>query len=234
MNNMDNDLLDINENYTFGKHVSKTFGWMFVGLLITFVSALVFLATGISELFLDYAWSLFIVFGLEMVIVFKFSKSVGSASTSKTLFLYVVYCIVTGITFAFVGMVFDLSDIVLAFGATVIYFGSLAVIGSTTKFDLSKFRNVLFVSLIVLLVLELLGAFVFNMGKFQLMIMFFGLFIFTALTVYDTQMMHKYYLEAEGDITTLKQYSLYSAFQLYLDFINIFLYILRLFASSDD
>ncbi|MEG0314259.1 MAG: Bax inhibitor-1/YccA family protein [Erysipelotrichaceae bacterium] len=234
MNNLDNDLLDINENYTFGKHVSKTFGWMFLGLLISFVSAIVFLATGISEIFLGNAWSLFIVFGLEMVIVFKFSKSVGSASTSTTLLLYVVYCIVTGITFAFVGMVFDLSDIVLAFGATVVYFGSLAVIGSTTKFDLSKFRNIIFISLVVLLVLELVGAFIMNMDKFQLMIMFFGLFVFTALTVYDTQMMHKYYVMADGDSTTLKQYSLYSAFQLYLDFINIFLYILRLFARSND
>lgn len=215
---MEEELLGISEGYTFQKHVAKTFAWMAIGLFISYFSAKVFLSTGLVGFVFDYTMVLIFFVVLELIVSFKFFKTLGSESYSTTLKHYVIYCVVTGITFTLVGMSF-------AFFSAVIYFGVLALIATYTKFDLTKFKNVLIVSVIVIIALELIGYFILEFHPIYLSIGFIGLFEFSGITLYDIKMMRVNYEKADGDFTKLKQYSLYSAFRLMIDFLIITIFL---------
>lgn len=168
---------------------------------------------------------------VQIGVVIAFSSRLMERSVASTRMLFLVYALITGFTFSVIGFVYDAEAIMVAFGITAIYFGSLAVIGYTTKINLMKFGPLLYISLIVLVIAEIILAFTGASGSVMLLTTI-GLLIFTGLTAYDVQKMKVLYLQC-NDEEMRERLSVYSAFELYLDFINIFLYILQFVGNRD-
>lgn len=209
------------------KHAMRTFGWMGLALLVTAISAAFFYFSGIYlRLYLMLGGlGYFLMIALQFGVVIAFSARLTERSVGTTRMLFLAYALITGLTFSVIGLLYDARSIMFAFGITAIYYGALAVIGYTTRINLMKFGPLLYISLIVLIISEIVLALMGTSGDTMLLTTI-GLLIFTGLTAYDVQKMKVLYLQCE-DEALRERLSVYSAFELYLDFINIFLYILR-------
>ena len=141
--------------------------------------------------------------------------------------LFFAYAVLNGITFSAVFFAYDVQILLTVFALTSLYFGVLAAYGWFTKRDLSGLRPILTAGLIFLLVFWLISMFL-PLSGFDRIICFVGLAVFMGLTAYDTQKIKQLHAAFEGDYEMSKKASIFAALQLYLDFINIFLYILRL------
>ena len=148
-----------------------------------------------------------------------------------TRMMFFAYSILTGFTFSLLGWLYDAQSVMFAFAITAVYFGSLCVIGYTTKVNLMPLGRLLFVSLIILIIVEVVMMLM-GFSTDTLLLSAVGLLIFTGLTAYDTQKMKQLYLSTP-DEHSRNCLAVYSAFELYLDFINIFMYILRFVGNRD-
>lgn len=234
MNTNEEALFEPQSTITIEKHTAKTFGLMTLGLGITFLVAYLMYASGLSLSLLRTVGASFpfIMLICELFLVFTLTARMFKMSVSTVRIMFLVYAVLTGVTFALLGYIYDVRSIFIAFGMTTLYFGSLAVIGYTTKVNLLRFGPILFVGLICLLILNLVSWFI-NLSGFETLICSIGLLIFTGYTAYDTQKMKALYLQNEGNNDALNRLYVYSALQLYLDFVNIFLYILRFIGKKN-
>lgn len=218
-------------NTTLKQHMLKTYTWMFLGVLITFATA--FLVGNSSLVYYFYSTPLPLVMliaqiGVVVTLVTRLLKM--KESTAKMLFI--AYSVMTGFTFSSLGYAYLESDIALAFAMATIFFGCLVVIGSTTKMDLSKIGSMCIAGLLAFIIFQVL-AMVFGWGYDVVLYSIIGLLLFTGITAWDVQKARKLYMANEGNQALLNKLSIYSAFDLYLDFINIFIYILRILGSRD-
>lgn len=226
---------------TLGQYTAKTFGVMCLGLLVTFAIAF-YLSNTFSGWFLlvRVLWALpeavvnylpLILAGAELVVVLVMSARVQSMSPTTAAVCFFLYAILNGLTFTFVFLAFELETLALVFGFTALYFGGMAVFGFLTKIDLSRLRTILLGGLIALIVVNLLMMFIPGLQVMDRVMCTIGVVIFLAFTAYDTQKLKAYYYGFQGDDAMLKKASVISALELYLDFINLFLYLLRLFGK---
>lgn len=148
--------------------------------------------------------------------------SVGAART-----LFFAYAILNGVTFSVYFLIYDMLSLVMVFGLTSVYFGLMAMIGYFVKVDLSRMRNVLLGGAIFLAVFWVLSMFL-NLSGFETIACMIGIVIFLAYTAYDTQKIKAYYEYYGNDSVMASKASVFSALALYLDFINIFIYLLRI------
>ena len=213
-----------------GKYTAKTFGWMFLGLLTTFAVSILLYGTG-------YVWFLFqssaIIYGLaiaELAVVLILSARIGKLSVAASRTLFFLYAVLNGIVFSAYFLLFELPGLILVFAITAVYFGVMAAVGYFTSFDLSRLRNILLGGLVALLAFWLLSIF-FDLSAFERLACFIGVAIFLAFTAYDTQKIRACHAAYAHDSQMLAKASIFSALQLYLDFINLFLYILRIFGK---
>lgn len=215
------------------RHIVKTLGWMALGLFVTAASAAFFYVSNIySMLYLTFGGMITILSViLQVGVVFALCSRLTERSVASTRTLFFVYALITGFTFSVFAYAYDVQSIAIAFGITAVYFGSLTVIGYTTKINLMKFGPLLYVSLLILIVVQVVLLFV-HAGAETMMFTMIGLLIFTGLTAYDVQKMKVLYLECQ-DEEMRERLSVYSALELYLDFINMFLYILRIVGNRD-
>lgn len=230
--NYEVDSLSESKQTDFRKYVLKTFGMMALGLLITAISSLVFLYSGMIRIVFTIPMFPLILLVAEVGVVIAFSNRLHKASANSARAMFIIYSILTGFTFALLGLMYTGADITLAFGLTCAYFGALVAIGYTTKMDLTRFAPILMTGLLILIVFNVLALFL-DMDGMQMIICSFGLLVFTGITAYDAQKMKKMYVQYEGNEDMLQRLSLYSALDLYLDFINIFIYILRIVGNRD-
>ncbi len=236
---------------TLSQYMTKTFGWMFAGLLVTFAvgigtvtSGLVYLLAGTGLIFLTSI--------AELVMVFVLSARITKLQPSTATGLFFGYAVLNGINLSTIFLVYDVGSLVLAFLVGAVYFGVMAVYGATTRRDLTGWGPKLFAGLIAMLVCSLVGSlfslFGMSFGVMDLVLCAIGLLIFmmdfiisclgvlifTGLTAYDTQMLKHHYAYFGGDAAMLHKASIIGALNLYLDFINIFLYILRMVGRRND
>ena len=215
-------------------HMTKTFLWMFAGLAVTFgVAAYI---NSNNQLMYDiytssYLWIVMMIaqFGVVIALAARITKM--KPMTARILFF--AYAALTGVTFSVLGIVYDMGTIGLAFAMAALYFGSLAVIGFTTKRDLSKIGTIAIAALFAMIVYSFITM-IFGLSMNIFVYSIIGLVVFAGLTAWDVQKMKKLYCAYEGDEQMLNNLSIYSAFELYLDFINIFLYILRILGNNRD
>lgn len=230
------DEMDFNNDYgvtTMQQHSLRTFGWMGVGLTITAVVAFVLGGSNFT-LRLLYGFPMLpiilMIAQIGVAIAFGARLSKMHASTAKVLFI--AYAVLMGVTFSTLAYVYDLGSIAIAFAITAVYFGSLVFIGMTTKINLMRFGPILMGGLITLIIAEVIMMFM-GMDINTMLFSAIGLLLFTAITAYDAQKMKALYTRYENDEVMLSKLAIYSAFDLYLDFINIFLYILRFVGNKD-
>lgn len=209
-------------------YTTKTFGWMFLGLLVTFGTAIAFSAGG--GLYYLLTLGMPAVFALciaELVLVMVLSARLGKMSIAGARGLFFAYAILNGVTFSAVFFAYDVQILLSVFALTALYFGALAAYGWLTKRDLSGLGTILGFSVLFLLVFWVLSMFL-PLGAFERIVCFIGLAVFMGCTAYDTQRIKHLHAEYGEDYEMSKKASIFAALQLYLDFINIFLYILRL------
>lgn len=209
----------------------KTFGWMAMCLLITALTAMGFVNSG---LFYHIASSgaMWLLIIAELVLVFVLSARINKMSVATATIMLIVYSALNGVTLSFIFVVYSLGSIAKTFFITTGMFGVMALVGATTKRDLSKLGSILFMALIGLIIASLVNIFLRSSGL-DWIISLIGVVLFTALTAYDVQRVKQ--LAAESDLyddTQVGRLSVISALSLYLDFINLFLYLLRFFGRK--
>ena len=216
---------------TLRKHMAKTFVWVFLGLLVTAAVAFATLASGLFYFVYSSTLVYFGVMIAEVATVMYISSRLYYMSYSGAVLSYFLYSVLTGVTMSSVLLIYTGDVIVIAFALAAMMFLSLAVIGYRTKINMENYSGILVGGLIGLCIATLVGMFI-NLSGFQLMICYLGIALFMGITVWDTQKMKRHYYYYQGDEEMLAKLSLYSALELYLDFINIFLYIIRIIGSD--
>lgn len=222
---------DFDSSYTQGmltlnQYISRTFGWMFVGLMITFLLAAVLSISGTVYYLFAIPYILPILLIAEVAVVLIMSAGIQKRSVDVTRVLFAVYSILNGVVFSAYFLVYDVINLISIFGLTALFFGAFALYGRFTKVDLSKLRPLLIGGLVFLLIAGLLTLFI-DLTTLERVICMVGIVVFLCFTAYDTQKIKANYEFFYGDEVTLQKASIYSALQLYLDFINLFLYLLR-------
>ena len=166
----------------------------------------------------------------EFGIVIALSRGLTSFAPGTCHALFYGYCAITGLTFSILPMAYGVSNVFVAFVFAAVLFICMAIIGHTTKVDLTQFSGLLTGGLLALVVISLISLFV-PVLRNSLMIGYLGLILFLALTAWDVQKIKRFYYMYNGG-SMRENMAIYGAFQLYLDFINIFLYVLRILGNS--
>lgn len=227
----DNVYYEGSNGITLRKHMSKTFLWVFMGLLVTAITSLVTIYSGLFYYVYTSTLTYFAVIIAEFACVIYLSSRIYSMSYGKAVISYFLYSVLTGITMSSVLLVYTGDVIIIAFALAAILFLDLAFIGYRTKVNLDNFSGILMGGLFALVIATFVGM-LFRMSGFQLVVCYAGIAIFMGITAWDTQKMKQHYYYYQGDEEMLAKLSIYSALELYLDFLNIFLYIIRILGNG--
>ena len=214
---------------TAADYMSRTYRWMACGLVLTFATAFV---TATSYTMLSLVSSLYLVLTIaELALVFTLSARVQRMSIGTARALFLAYSVLNGMVLSFYFIAFSVGTLVMAFLSSAVYFGLMALYGRTTNRDLTGWGPKLMLGLIALMITSLIGGlFGFGFGG-SLLYSGIGLVVFMLLTAYDTQKLHQVYAYYAYDSEMAERASIYGALNLYLDFINIFLFVVRLMGS---
>ncbi len=215
--------------------LSGVFGWMFLALSITaatswlFASSPAFIgsmynATGGMTLL---GWIIMLA-PLGFVIWMSIGYYKYSASTLALLFI--IYSILMGMSLSFIFLAYTGASIAKTFLITAGMFGTMAVVGYTTKTDLTKFGSILFMGLIGIIIASVVNMFM-RSGTLDYIISFLGVLIFTGLTAWDVQKLKRIGSGAVEGAENTRKMTIMGALTLYLDFINLFLFLLRFFGN---
>ena len=214
---------------TSADYMNRTYRWMACGLIITFAMAYLTATTSLIYL-VD---SLYLVLTIaELALVIVLSSRVQTMSVGAARAAFFGYALLNGMVLSYYFIAFSVSTLVLAFLATSVYFGLMAAYGATTHKDLSGWGPKLMMALFALLITGFVGV-LFGMG-FMGTVLYsgIGLVVFMLLTAYDTQKLQQMYSYYSADAEMAEKASIYGALTLYLDFINIFLYVVRLMGNN--
>ena len=210
------------------KIFSKVFFWMFIGLAITFG---VGYYVSINENMLYNVFSTYYIFLIiaELAVVIWLSARINKMQPTTAKILFCVYSFLTGLTFSSIFVVYEMMSIMYVFGITSIIFLIFALIGYYTNIDLTKIGVYLFMILIGVIICSIINIFV-GSYKFDLILTIICLIVFIIYIAFDIQVIkRKMY-----NIANEENFAIFGALQLYLDFINVFIRLLRLFGRSRD
>lgn len=211
--------------------MAKTFAFMFAVLLVTAISAYATVQSNLIDRLLQSSLSWYGIIIVEVVTVIAAQVAMKKNNVTMSAIMLLAYSIVNGMTFSIIFLVYDLGSIVTMFVLASIVFGVLAIFGMVTKRDLSSLGSVGIMALTGVIVLSVINIFVKSSGL-SLALAAVGLAVFIGLTAYDVQKIKALAKQNTNNSTTIL--AMFGALMLYLDLINIFLYLLRLFGSSDD
>lgn len=202
---------------------------MTLALSVTaFVSLWCFQSQGYWEFILANRWAMWVLVIAELGLVLGISGGINKLSSATATALFYVFAVVNGLMLAPIFMVYTMTSIAKTFFITAGVFGAMSVYGYFTSQDLTKFGTFLFMALIGLIIASLVNLFL-KSTQMEWIISFVGVLLFIGLTAWDTQnikRMAQTMPASVGHIATL------GALSLYLDFINLFLYLLRFFGSN--
>ena len=216
---------------SFPALMSKVYLWMTLALVVTGMTAY-YVASSPAILYAIVTnqitfWGLFIG---ELVLVFVLSSRIMRLSFVTASLMFVIYSIMNGVFFSFILLAYTEQSIATTFLITAGTFGAMSLFGFVTKRDLSTMGRILFMLLIGLIIATVVNIFMKAEGM-TLILNYAGVVIFVGLTAYDTQSI-KQMLQEHGDKEGAEKIALLGSLSLYLDFINLFIYLLRFFGES--
>ena len=208
--------------------MQQVYLWMTVGLLATAGVAYFVVSTPLLQLVANPI----IFFGaiiVELVMVVALSRAIARMSPAAAVGLFFVYAALNGVTMSVIFAVYTLGSIAVTFFATACLFGAMTIIGYTTSRDLTKLGGFLLMGLIGFLIGSVINLF-FASSAFYWLLTFAGIAIFVGLTAWNTQRIKNMTLTAlqQGDELMAQRVGIIGALSLYLDFVNLFLLLLRL------
>jgi FtsH-binding integral membrane protein len=169
---------------------------------------------------------IFILFIAEMALVVAISAAVRKISASVATGMFLLYSALNGLTLSVIFIIYTHASITSAFVVTALMFGAMSVYGMITRTDLSRLGNILFMALIGLVIASVVNLFFANSTLYWI-ITYAGVIIFVGLTAYDTQKLRGVAIETASDAALAARLSVSGALMLYLDFLNLFLLLLR-------
>lgn len=212
----------------------KVYVWMTLALVLTGITA--YGVASSPSLMMTIFQTPAIMWGLiiaELAIVITISAAINRLSLTTATLLFVLYSVLNGATFSLIFAVYTMSSIANVFFITAGTFGVMAAYGYFTKRDLSSWGRLLLMALIGLIIATLVNVFLVKSSGFDLILSYAGVLIFVGLTAYDTQKI-KQMLAMQTDMGEgAQKVALLGALSLYLDFINLFLYLLRIFGRRE-
>lgn len=227
MNNYDTETNRLLKSCTHEEVISKSFLFMFVALIITAVASLSLSPS--AYILLMGNGRFYIFMGAELLIVFLSNYAIKKNQALLAGILFILYSALNGIILSFIFMLYTTASIFFIFITTAVLFGIMAIIGIVTKTDLSKVGNLCVMGLFGIIIMSFVNIFLLKSSSVDFIISIVGVLIFVGLTAYDTQKIKK--MAAYSNNQNVLTLSLFGAFQLYLDFVNLFLYLLRLFGK---
>ena len=216
--------------------MAKVFTYMFIGLFITgfvawyfhssgMVGEYLFTPNGVSPLYYIAAFA-------PLGFVFIMSLGYNKLSAPTMLILFIAFALLMGVSFSTLFVRYNLGDIYAAFFSASSVFALMAVVGYTTTTDLTKLGNILYIGLIGIVIAMVVNFFM-QSSMMSYVISVLGVVIFTGLTAYDVQKLKRIGEGSEIGSPSTKKRAVYGALTLYLDFINLFLFLLRLIGGRD-
>lgn len=213
-------------------YMLSVYNYMASGVLLTGIVALGFALSGMAaQVFVGGGILKWIITLAPLGFVFGMSFGQNKMSTTTLKAMFWGFAVTMGLSLSTIFLVYSPLAIAQAFFATAAGFAALSLYGYTTKKDLSAFGTFLIIGLVGLIVASLINLFV-QSGPLGLVISGVGVLLFAGLTAYDTQRTKSMYFQVAGYPELIGKAVVMSALSLYLDFINMFLFILRLFGSS--
>lgn len=211
------------------RYMVKVYGWMTGALCIT---GFVAMFTASSESLLEFVLgSKLVFFGLlivQFIAVASLASMVHKMSASMATMLFIGYSILNGLTLSIVFVIFTTESLASTFFITAGTFGAMSFYGYTTKSDLTKWKNILFMGLVGLIIASIANLFM-RSSMLYWITTFAGVLIFVGLTAYDTQKIKNMNIIGNEGTEEDQKEAIMGALTLYLDFINLFLFLLRIF-----
>ena len=225
---------DLARSAAFPALMRKVYLWMTMALVITGLCAWG-TATSPSMVQLVYGnrtaiWVLLIA---ELGLVFYTTARIQRLSLTTATTLFIIYSALNGVTLSSIFMVYAMTSIAKVFFITAGTFGVMALYGYVTKTDLSRFGNLFLMALFGLIIATVANLFIKSSG-FDLILSYIGVVLFVGLTAWDSQQIKRALSMQAGLDESAQKVALLGALELYLDFINLFLYLLRIFGRSDN
>jgi len=235
---MENDLsntsfgqkhLDITHNISV--YLTKVYNWMAIALLITGLVA--YFTAGSEQLLQLIFGNKLLFFGLiiaEIGLVGYIAARIQKLTSSTAISLFILYSALNGLTLAFVFMIYTSASITSTFFITGGTFGAMSLYGYITKRDLTKIGNIAFMALIGIIIASVVNIFLQSPMMYWI-ITYLGVAIFVGLVAYDTQKLKRIAMNGFDNEESMEKSAILGALTLYLDFINLFLFLLRIFGD---
>jgi len=205
-------------------YITKVYSWMFAGLSLTAGTSFYVFESGLAEQLGGYMMILAII---TLGLVFFLSLRIEKMSATTAMLSFLGYSLLNGVVFSTIFLAYNLGSIGIVFAIASGMFGALSLYGYTTKRDLSPIGSFLFMGLIGVLIMMVINIFI-ESSVLSTVFSLVGIIVFSGLTVYDTQRIkEEYLLNSQGDQIATKG-AIMGALRLYLNFINLFLMLLRL------
>lgn len=211
------------------KLISKSFLWMCIGLLVTFVTGFGVASNErmLENIFNGNTFWLFVV--LEFVLVIVLSWRCMKMSPVAAKICFILYAFVSGLTFSSIFVVYDIASIMMVFLVSSVIFGVMAFIGYKTNVDLSKLGFYLMMGLIAVIIVSVINIFIGSNGL-EMALSIICVLLFIGITAFDVQKIKS----LEGSGLPEDNLAIYGALELYLDFINIFIDLIRIIDENKD
>ncbi|HZK08469.1 MAG TPA: Bax inhibitor-1/YccA family protein [Bacteroidales bacterium] len=211
--------------------LSNVFAWMFLGMMATAGTAWIFadntslMSLLVTETGMSVLGWVVIFAPLALVLLLSFGYQKLSSSTMVVIF--VAYSILMGMSLSFIFLVYQIGSIATTFAITAGMFGGMALLGYTTRTDLTKFGSILIMALIGIIIATVVNVLILRSSMMDYVISLLGVLIFTGLTAYDVQKLKRIGSQVEQASEDGRKLTIMGALTLYLDFINLFLFLLR-------
>lgn len=213
------------------RYMQQVFTWMFVGMLVSAVAAFVVATNETLASVILGTWLFYVLIILELVLVIVLVWLVKRVSALTAIVLFLGYALLTGLTLSVILLVYSISSIFLTFVVSALIFGGMAFYGWVTKADLSRIGIIMFFGLIGVVLASLINLFLQN-SMLNLIISVIGVLVFTGLTAYDIQKIKQMNILGNEGTDEDRKEAIMGALTLYLDFINLFLSLLRLMGKK--
>ena len=211
----------------------KTYLWMAMALVITGLTAYVVATNAaLTQFLFTHSSLIWVLFLAEIGLVIGLSAAIRKISLPTATLMFVVYAALNGITFSSLFFVYTMGSLASTFFITAGTYVAMSLVGFFTKADLSSMGKILLMALVGLIIASVVNIFVGSSGL-ELLMTYVGVLIFVGLTAYDTQKIKQMFLSAPDASESTQKYAVLGARTLYLDFINLFLYLLRIFGRRD-
>lgn len=224
---------ELSASEAFPVLMRKVYVWMTLALVITGITAFyVASSPGLLQMIFGNQILLWGLILGELALVIGLSAGINRLSLTTATLMFVLYSVINGATLSCIFIIYTMSSIANVFFITAGTFAVMALFGYTTKMDLTSMGKILFMALIGIIIASIANFF-FKSSGLEMIVSYLGVLIFVGLTAYDSQKIKEMAYAAPDVSEQMQKYALLGALTLYLDFVNLFLYLLRIFGKRE-